>query len=60
VAVQLDLKNKFLSYYQKAVGEFLFLGLKMTQGISVDAFSRRFGKKPCEFYPQIRDGLRKG
>ena len=38
----------------------MFLGLGMTQGISVDAFSRRFGKKPCEFYPQISDWVEGG
>jgi oxygen-independent coproporphyrinogen-3 oxidase len=46
--------------YQKAAGEFMFLGLRMTQGISVDAFSHRFGKKPGEFYPQISDWVEEG
>jgi len=37
----------------KAVGEFLFLGLRMTEGISIDAFRFRFEKTPVEFYPRI-------
>ncbi len=45
---------------QKAAGEFMFLGLRMTQGISIDAFSRRFGTNPDEFYPQIRDWVEGG
>ena len=38
----------------KAAGEFLFLGLRMTAGISLQKFSHRFGKSPVEFYPKIR------
>lgn len=38
----------------KAVGEFLFLGLRMTEGISNDEFCARFSKSPVDFYPQIR------
>ena len=38
----------------KAAGEFLFLGLRMTAGISLPAFSQRFGKSPVEFYPKIK------
>jgi len=38
----------------KAVGEFLFLGLRMTAGISNDEFCARFSKSPVDFYPQIR------
>ncbi|MFB3120820.1 MAG: radical SAM family heme chaperone HemW [Candidatus Binatia bacterium] len=45
---------------QKAAGEFMFLGLRMTRGISVAAFSRRFGTNPDEFYPQIRDWVEGG
>jgi oxygen-independent coproporphyrinogen-3 oxidase len=39
---------------QKAAGEFMFLGLRMTGGISVDVFHTRFGKSPEDFYPRIR------
>ncbi len=42
---------------QKAAGEFMFLGLRMTQGISVNEFSRRFEKNPLEFYPQVSDWI---
>jgi oxygen-independent coproporphyrinogen-3 oxidase len=45
---------------QKAAGEFMFLGLRMTQGISIDAFSRRFGTNPDEFYSQISDWIVEG
>ena len=38
----------------KAAGEFLFLGLRMTAGISLQTFSHRFGKSPVEFYPKIK------
>jgi putative oxygen-independent coproporphyrinogen III oxidase len=38
----------------KAAGEFLFLGLRMTVGISLQKFSHRFGKSPVEFYPKIK------
>jgi oxygen-independent coproporphyrinogen-3 oxidase len=41
----------------KAAGEFMFLGLRMIEGISTDAFTRRFDKPPVEFYPKIRDWL---
>ncbi|MFQ5850807.1 MAG: radical SAM family heme chaperone HemW [Candidatus Binatia bacterium] len=45
---------------QEAAGEYMFLGLRMIQGISVKAFSRRFGKKPDEFYPQISEWVEEG
>jgi oxygen-independent coproporphyrinogen-3 oxidase len=41
----------------KAAGEFMFLGLRMIEGISTEQFSSRFGKPPIDFYPQIRDWL---
>lgn len=37
----------------KAAGEFMFLGLRMTEGISIETFGRRFGKAPMDYYPQI-------
>jgi oxygen-independent coproporphyrinogen-3 oxidase len=48
------------SNLQKAAGEFMFLGLRMTSGISLDEFSCRFGKGPMEFYPRIGDCLAEG
>ncbi len=39
----------------KAAGEFLFLGLRMTEGISSKCFHARFGRSPGELYPQIAD-----
>jgi oxygen-independent coproporphyrinogen-3 oxidase len=41
----------------KAVGEFMFLGLRMTEGVATNAFRRRFGKFPWEFYPRIKDWI---
>lgn len=38
----------------KAAGEFMFLGLRMTEGIATDAFRARFGKLPEDFYPRIK------
>jgi len=37
----------------KAAGEFMFLGLRMTEGVSTQAFRNKFGKAPVELYPQI-------
>ena len=37
----------------KAAGEFLFLGLRMTSGVSLEAFRSAFGRSPVEFYPKI-------
>jgi oxygen-independent coproporphyrinogen-3 oxidase len=40
--------------FDKAAGEFMFLGLRMTAGISVEAFRAKFAKTPTEFYPRIQ------
>jgi len=37
----------------KAAGEFMFLGLRMTEGISIAAFHSRFEKTPAELFPRI-------
>jgi oxygen-independent coproporphyrinogen-3 oxidase len=37
----------------KAAGEFMFLGLRMTEGISIDAFRSRFGNEPGELFPRV-------
>ena len=39
--------------FNKAAAEFMFLGLRMTEGIRTDIFRQRFGQTPREFYPQI-------
>ena len=44
----------------KTAAEFMFLGLRMIRGISVEEFTRRFGKRPRDFYPQIGDWLEGG
>ena len=41
----------------KAAGEFMFLGLRMMEGVSIEKFCSRFGKAPVEFYPRIRDWI---
>lgn len=38
---------------EKAAAEFMFLGLRLTEGISMEKFRRRFGRTPADFYPQI-------
>ena len=45
---------------KKAAAEFMFMGLRMTKGISVDDLTRRFGKEPVEFCPQINNWLEAG
>jgi oxygen-independent coproporphyrinogen-3 oxidase len=41
----------------KAAGEFMFLGLRMTEGVSADAFRATFGQSPTKYFPQIADWL---
>jgi oxygen-independent coproporphyrinogen-3 oxidase len=44
----------------RAAGEFMFLGLRMIQGISPQEFSHRFGQPPDALYPVINDLLNDG
>jgi oxygen-independent coproporphyrinogen-3 oxidase len=37
----------------RAAAEFMFLGLRMTEGIRPDIFRQRFGQTPRQLYPQI-------
>jgi oxygen-independent coproporphyrinogen-3 oxidase len=41
----------------RAAGEFMFLGLRMTAGISIEEFRARFATTPAERYPKISDWL---
>jgi oxygen-independent coproporphyrinogen-3 oxidase len=41
----------------KAAGEFMFLGLRLTEGIRIENFCQRFGKSPAVFYPQIESWI---
>jgi len=41
----------------KATGECLFLGLRLTEGVETKAFYKRFGKFPWEIYPRIKDWI---
>ena len=43
--------------WTKAAGEFMFLGLRMTDGVSIKAFRARFGSAPVELYPKIATWL---
>ncbi len=44
----------------KAAGEFMFLGLRMTEGISIDAFRSRFDKTLVQCYPRIASWIEGG
>ena len=44
----------------RAAGEFMFSGLRMIEGISVENFRRRFEISPEEFCPRIHDFLEEG
>jgi oxygen-independent coproporphyrinogen-3 oxidase len=44
----------------KAAGEFMFLGLRMTEGIRVRKFIDRFGRTPVQRFPKIRDWIAGG
>jgi oxygen-independent coproporphyrinogen-3 oxidase len=37
-----------------AAGEFMFLGLRLKQGVLVERFAHLFGNDPIELYPQLR------
>lgn len=41
----------------KAAGEFMFMGLRMIDGVSSELFRSRFEQTPVEFYPQIVDWI---
>jgi len=42
---------------EKAAAEFMFLGLRMIEGISLSSFRERFGQNPLERYPEIANWL---
>lgn len=44
----------------KAAGEFMFMGLRMTEGIAAEVFTSRFGSAPRSFYPRIDSWLEGG
>ncbi|HWH76220.1 MAG TPA: radical SAM family heme chaperone HemW, partial [Candidatus Binatus sp.] len=44
----------------KAAGEFMFLGLRMTAGVSNTLFRARFGMAPAEFYPRVQTWIEGG
>ncbi|MBI4523446.1 MAG: radical SAM family heme chaperone HemW [Deltaproteobacteria bacterium] len=45
---------------QTAAGEFMFVGLRLLEGIPVQVFVERFGTEPKRFYPQISDWIEHG
>jgi putative oxygen-independent coproporphyrinogen III oxidase len=44
----------------RAAGEYMFSGLRLTEGVSLKAFSARFGKDIQELYPQISGWVSEG
>jgi oxygen-independent coproporphyrinogen-3 oxidase len=44
----------------RAAGEHMFSGLRLIDGICLDAFVRRFGKSASELYPQISGWVSEG
>ncbi len=45
---------------RQAMGEHLFIGLRMISGVSVPAFQRRFETRPKNAFPEIADWLSEG
>jgi putative oxygen-independent coproporphyrinogen III oxidase len=41
----------------KAAGEFMFMGLRMIDGVSSESFRSRFEQTPVQFYPRIVDWM---
>jgi oxygen-independent coproporphyrinogen-3 oxidase len=46
--------------YRQAAGEFMFLGLRMIDGISTERFARRFAMRPEDLYPQLTEWIEEG
>jgi len=44
----------------RAAGEYMFSGLRLVEGICLDAFVTRFGKSAAELYPQISEWVGEG
>jgi oxygen-independent coproporphyrinogen III oxidase len=44
----------------RATGEYMFSGLRLTEGVSRGAFSTRFGKNILELYPEISGWVSEG
>lgn len=42
---------------EKAAAEFMFLGLRMIEGVSIDAFQARFDSTPGNFFPKISNWI---
>jgi oxygen-independent coproporphyrinogen-3 oxidase len=45
---------------RQTAAEFMFLGVRMVQGILLAGFAQRFGQRADEFYPEINDWLEEG
>jgi oxygen-independent coproporphyrinogen-3 oxidase len=45
---------------KKAAAEFMFCGLRLTDGVSLDGFAARFSQTPAAFYPRISDWISEG
>jgi oxygen-independent coproporphyrinogen-3 oxidase len=44
----------------KAAGEYMFSGLRLTEGVSLSAFAARFGQNMEQLYPGISGWVREG
>jgi oxygen-independent coproporphyrinogen-3 oxidase len=44
----------------KAAAEFMFMGLRMIEGVSVEDFFHRFGENPAKAYPEIDAWIEEG
>jgi len=44
----------------RAAGEYMFSGLRLVEGVCLDAFATRFGKSAAELYPQISQWIGEG
>lgn len=49
----LPVSGKIELTVEDEISETMFLGLRMTDGIAIEDFIRRFGKSPLEIYPEI-------
>jgi oxygen-independent coproporphyrinogen-3 oxidase len=52
--------DKEESELTRATGEYMFSGLRLTEGVSREAFSARFGKNILELYPEISGWVSEG
>lgn len=47
-------------YPMEPMRDFLLMGLRLTEGVSLDTFERRFSRRILEAYPELREDLETG